>query len=58
MKPIRVYQCNKDCCVVQVPSKRFWFVRTPSTVETHTTWAGAINDAAGLAMGLPLEVTA
>lgn len=58
MKPIRVFQCKQDCCVVRVPSKRFWYVRTPSTLNTWTTWAGAMNDAAYLAAALPQEVTA
>ena len=25
---IRVFQCKDDCCLVQVPSKRFWYVKT------------------------------
>jgi len=55
---IRVYQCKQDCCIVREPSKRFWYVRTPSTLETHASFRDAINDAAGLAKGLPQEVTA
>jgi hypothetical protein len=57
-RPIRVFQCKQDCCLVSVPSKRFWYVRTPSTLETHTSFRAAINDAACLAKGLPQEVTA
>lgn len=55
---IRIYQCKQDCCLVRVPAKRFWYVRTPSTLNTWTTWAGAMNDADYLAQGLLLEVTA
>jgi len=58
MKPIRVYQCKDDCCVVQVPAKRFWFVRTPSTLSTWTTFADATRHAAELSHSLPQEVTA
>jgi len=49
MKPIRVYQCRDDCCLVQVPSKRFWYVKTPSTTATWTTFADAIRDASEFA---------
>jgi len=55
---IRIYQCKDDCCLVQVPSKRFWFVRTPSTLATWTTFEDAIRDAAEFARSIPLEVTA
>ncbi len=55
---IRVYQCKDDCCVVRVPSKRFWYVRTASTVATWTSFADAIRDAAELARVVPLEVSA
>ena len=58
MKPIKVYQCKGDCCIVRVPSKRFWYITTPSTKSTHTSFRNAISTAQHLALGLPLEVTA
>ena len=58
MKPIHVYQCKADCCTVREPSKRFWYIRTPSTLSTHTSFRGAIEIAQQLALGLPQEVTA
>jgi len=32
---IRVFQCKDDCCLVQVPSRRFWLV-SAGTVGLHT----------------------
>lgn len=58
MKPIRVFQCKDDCCVVREPSKRFWYLRTPSTLSTHASFRDAIFTAEQLAQGLPQEVTA
>lgn len=55
---IRVYQCKDDCCVVRVPSKRFWIVNTQSTRATWTTFDDAIRDAAEFARTIPAEVTA
>jgi hypothetical protein len=55
---IRVFQCKQDCCVVREPSKRFWYVRTPSTLKTWTCFEDAINDADELRQTLPQEVTA
>lgn len=60
MKPIKVYQCKGDCCVVRVPSKRFWFANVPGREypTTHTSYLAAIFDAQHAATQLPLEVTA
>lgn len=55
---IRVFQCKQDCCTVRVPSKRFWYVRTPSTLKTWTNFADAITDAGHLAQHIPMEATA
>jgi len=55
---IRVYQCKDDCCLVRVPSKRFWYVKTPSTTATWTTFPDAIRDASEFARSIPQEVTA
>jgi len=33
MKPIRVFQCQDDCCLVQVPSKRFWYIDAPHALR-------------------------
>jgi len=57
-RPVRVFQCKDDCCLVRVPSKRFWYVRTPSTTATWTTFEDAIRDAAEFALSIPQEVTA
>lgn len=58
VRPVRVWQCKKSCCLVQVPSKRFWYVRTPNGVSTHTSFRVAREVAFHLAQGLPQEVTA
>jgi hypothetical protein len=58
MKPIHVYQCKDDCCLVQVPSKRFWYVRTPKGQETWSSFASAMAYAGYEAALLPQEVTA
>lgn len=58
VRPIRVYQCKGDCCLAQVPSRRFWFVRTPKGRETWSTFESAMNYARYEATQLPLEVTA
>jgi hypothetical protein len=58
MKPIHVYQCKKDCCVVRVPSKRFWFVRTPAGRETFSSFRDATFYAGYVASAIPQEVTA
>lgn len=55
---IRVFQCKQDCCIVREPSKRFWYVRTPSTLKTWTNFHDAITDAEHLAHTTPQEVTA
>jgi hypothetical protein len=57
-RPVRVYQCRDDCCLVQVPSRRFWYVKTPSTTATWTSFEDAIRDAAEFARSIPQEVTA
>jgi hypothetical protein len=58
MKPIHVFQCKKDCCLVQVPSKRFWYVRTPKGQETWSSFTSAMAYAGYEAAHLPQEVTA
>lgn len=58
MKPIKVYQCKADCCVVRVPSKRFWYVRTPKGRETFAHFRDAAFYAGYEAAHLPQEVTA
>lgn len=58
MKPIRVYQCKGDCCLVRVPSRRFWYVRTPMGRETFDSFRAATFYAAWEALHLPQEVTA
>jgi hypothetical protein len=58
MKPIKVYQCKADCCVVRVPSKRFWYVRTPQGRETFHNFHYAAVYAGWVADSLPQEVTA
>jgi hypothetical protein len=58
MKPIKVYQCKGDCCVVRVPSKRFWYVRTPQGRETFSSFRDATFYAGYTATVLPQEVTA
>lgn len=46
MRPIRVYQCKSDCCLVQVPSRRFWITETAGVKTTLTRF----GDALGLAV--------
>ncbi|MDQ5860639.1 MAG: hypothetical protein M3536_00040 [Actinomycetota bacterium] len=58
MRPIRVYQCKQDCCLVRVPSKRFWYVRTPTGRETFSSFLSAAFFAFAVAGALPQEVTA
>ena len=58
MKPIKVYQCKQDCCVVRVPSRRFWYVRTPQGRETFSSYRDAAYFAGYAAAALPQEVTA
>lgn len=58
MKPIRVYQCKQDCCIVRVPNRRFWYVRTPRGRETFDNFRDAAFYAAWEALHLPQEVTA
>jgi hypothetical protein len=58
MRPIRVYQCKQDCCVVQVPSRRFWYVRTPKGRQTFSSFRDATFYAGYVADTEPLEVTA
>jgi hypothetical protein len=58
MKPIRVYQCKRDCCLVRVPSRRFWYVRTPKGRETFSNFRDAVYYAGWEALHLALEVTA
>lgn len=63
MKPIRVFQCKADCCLVREPSKRFWYVETAGVLTTltnfHDSLGLAIRDAELLRRTLPtLEATA
>lgn len=58
IRPIRVYQCKQDCCVVRVPSRRFWYVRTPKGRETFSCFRDASFYAGWEALRLPQEVTA
>jgi hypothetical protein len=58
MKPIRVRQCKDDCCLVQVPSRRFWYIDTPMGRETYSNFREAIFYAAWAGAHLPQEVTA
>ena len=58
MKPIHVYQCKQDCCVVRIPSRRFWYVRTPKGRDTFSSFRDATFYADVMAKSLPLEVTA
>jgi hypothetical protein len=39
---IRIRQCRDDCCIVQIPSKRFWYIHTPAVTETVTTFTQAV----------------
>ena len=59
MKPIRVYQCQGDCCLVQVPSRRFWLIEDAlGSKTTYSSFRSAIEIAQQIAMHLPMEVTA
>lgn len=63
MKPIQVFQCKQDCCLVRVPSKRFWYVVTAGVPTTLTNFrdalALAVRDAELLTRTVPtLEPTA
>jgi hypothetical protein len=57
MRPIRVYQCKQDCCLVQVPSRRFWHVWTPQGRETFSSFRDA-TFYAGYMADVVLEPTA
>jgi hypothetical protein len=39
---IRIRQCRQDCCIVREPSKRFWYIHTPATTETVTSFSQAV----------------
>lgn len=57
--PIRVYQCKDDCCTVQTPSRRFWYVDAPHALrDSATSFPAAVERAAELHQTLPQEVTA
>jgi hypothetical protein len=58
MKPIRVYQCKGDCCLVQVPRRRFWYIDAVGVKSSHTSFREAIALAQQIALRLPQEVTA
>ena len=56
---IKVYQCKDDCCLVQVPSRRFWCAEyNGKVVATESSRLGALKSAADHIMALPQEVTA
>lgn len=61
MKPIRIYQCKDDCCIIRVPSRRFWYV---GWADAEKDTAGSFRDAIAKAdalredMSSPQEVTA
>jgi hypothetical protein len=58
MKPIHVYQCKDDCCLVQVHGRRFWYIEDAHARTSHTSFCEAIALAQQLALKLPQEVTA
>ena len=59
MKPIHVYQCKDDCCLVQVPSRRFWMIEDAlGDKTTYSSFREAIALAQQIALHLPQEVTA
>ena len=39
---IRIRQCQDDCCLVREPSKRFWYIHTPNSTETVTSFTQAV----------------
>lgn len=56
---IRIYQCKDDCCLVQVPSRRFWCAEyRGEVVATESSRMAALQSAADHIMALPQEVTA
>lgn len=56
---IRIYQCKEPCCLIQPPSKRFWYASyNGEVVAQETTRLAALSKAAEHVMGLPQEVTA
>lgn len=53
---IRIRQCKQDCCIVRVPSKRFWYVGfVDCEKDTATNFQEAVAKAEAL---LVPEVTA
>jgi hypothetical protein len=59
MKPIHVYQCKDDCCLVQVPSRRFWYIDAPHVLrDSAGSFKAAAERAEELRETLPQEVTA
>lgn len=59
MNPIRVYQCKQDCCVVRVPSKRFWYIEWSDLCgkEQATSFRAAIEVADIIRRKIPQEQT-
>lgn len=56
---IRVYQCKEPCCMIQPPSKRFWYAEYQGVVVAQeTSRMAALQSAAAYVMALPQEVTA
>ena len=59
VKPIRVFQCKDDCCLVQVPSRRFWMIEDAlGSKTTYSSFRSAIEIGQQIALHLPQEVTA
>ena len=51
---IRIHQCKDDCCIVRVPSKRFWYVDSPGARDTVTSFGQAVQVAEAYALlGVP-----
>jgi hypothetical protein len=56
---IRIYQCKEPCCLIQPPSKRFWYGEFNGVkVAQETSRLAAFTSAAEYVMSLPQEVTA
>jgi len=36
-KPVRIFQCKDDCCLVRVPAKRFWYLKVPGLKKITAT---------------------
>lgn len=47
MSVAKISQCKDDCCLVSIPSKRFWYVHVVGGKETVTSFGAALAVAAG-----------